>query len=148
MKYLAAIIVFTLFLTGAQARTVDCSSSNGQLQFSSWSYGGGAAPGAGMMSTKVTVTFKNQIVFERKTYFPCDDMMCGDALADPDSNISWEFDESSRVAIQDIDFEWGYHKVFATTLQLRGIDGQNMTGMDVKEHKEWILCQEHYAIYP
>ena len=148
MKLLAAVILFTLILTAAEARTVDCSSSNGQLQFSSWSYGGGAAPAPGMMSTKISVTFKDKLVFEKKTYFPCDEMFCGDVEADMDSNIGWEFNEARRISVQDIDFEWGHHKIYASIIELESNDGQNMTGMDVKELKEWLLCEEHFAILP
>jgi hypothetical protein len=142
MKYCAALLVSLFLIPVSFARTIECSTSRGDLRLTEWSKSGGAAPAPGMLLSTTKWMYKDALVFEKNVY------QTGEIEEKDDSNISWNFKPEGQVYLVNVSNGHSTHAVYATLIDLKSTDGEIMTGMEVTKLTDWFLCQEDDQMFP
>jgi hypothetical protein len=142
MTYSAAFLFSFLLIPVCFARTLECSTSRGDLRLSEWSKSGGAAPAPGILLSTTKWMYKDAVVYEENVY------QAGEIEEKHDSNISWSFNPEGQVFLVNVSSGYSTHAVYATLIDLMSTDGEIMTGMEVTKLTDWFLCQEDDQMYP
>lgn len=147
------VILSFLVSASAFAGTIECSNPSGTLQYSEWTYSGGAAPAPGMVRSRTTWKYKGETISNEVTRFPCDDLAgfeCPEAEFESDSTLWYEFvGPEIRIEESPVGGQTSGYKVYATKIRFARIDETPVfPDRPELDFLESFICRLNWAYYP